>query len=294
VPVPSPFGFPVEGLSNGDLMGELRWYLEEFLGYPFPPQTDRAERVQKALRRWGEQAFNALFGDRVGGGLFAKATAKGYKQLLLLISSDDPQVLGWPWEALRDPQMALLAQTGQVERRLNKIPKPKNVKKAWPRNQVNILLITARPYKGDVRYRSIARPLVNLIDRQKLPARVTVLRPPTFDRLREHLSERPNHYHLVHFDGHGGYGRVEGHAGGGTTFQAPEGCLVFEDDQGKPVEVKAGTLSTLLHEHHIPAVVLNACQSAMVDGKADDPFASVAASLLRTGTRRPSKTSPCW
>src|SRR5262249_1597206 len=67
--------------------------------------------------------------------------------------------------------------------------------------------------------------------------------------------------------------------------QAPEGSLVFEDDRGKPDPVKAATLSDLLHEHHIPAVVLNACQSAMVDGKADDPFASVAASLLKSGIR---------
>jgi hypothetical protein len=29
------------------------------------------------------------------------------------------------------------------------------------------------------------------------------LRPPTFDRLREHLREKPCYYHILHFDSHG-------------------------------------------------------------------------------------------
>jgi tetratricopeptide (TPR) repeat protein len=49
--------------------------------------------------------------------------------------------------------------------------------------------------------------------------------------------------------------------------------------------VEASTLSALLQEHRIPAMVLNACQSAMLDERAADPFASVAASLLKAGTR---------
>ena len=56
----SPIGFPVEGRPDGDLMRELRWYLEQFLGYPFHPETEHADRVQAALRSWGEQAFEAL------------------------------------------------------------------------------------------------------------------------------------------------------------------------------------------------------------------------------------------
>src|SRR5689334_16405147 len=121
VPIPAPVGFPVEGRPESDLTAELRWYLEQFLEYPFSPETERAERVQLALRRWGEQAFNALFGDRRGGDLFRDATAEGYESLHLLIASDDAQVLSWPWEALHDPQVGPLAQTCQIERRLNTV-----------------------------------------------------------------------------------------------------------------------------------------------------------------------------
>ena len=51
-------------------MRKMQWYLEKFLDYPFPPETDHAERVQKALRDWGEQAFQRLFGDRGTGRMF--------------------------------------------------------------------------------------------------------------------------------------------------------------------------------------------------------------------------------
>src|SRR4051794_15720369 len=66
VAIRSPVGFPVEGRPHSDLMRELRWYLEEFLGYPYPPETEHAERVRGALKEWGTQAFQALFGNSQG------------------------------------------------------------------------------------------------------------------------------------------------------------------------------------------------------------------------------------
>src|ERR1700759_3150611 len=62
--VVSAFLFPVEGRANSDLTRELSWYLEKFLDYPFPPETERAEKILDSLKAWGQQAFNALFGDR--------------------------------------------------------------------------------------------------------------------------------------------------------------------------------------------------------------------------------------
>jgi len=285
VEVAPPFGFPVEGRPNSHLMRELRWYLEDFLDYPFPPETEHAERVLDALRRWGREAFNALFGSRDGGGMFDAATAKGYQELSLQIWSDDPRVLAWPWEALRDPKASVLAQACQVERHLNTVRDPVPLPEDLPTNRVNILLLTARPYEGDVGYRSISRPLVELIEKEGIPARVHVLRPPTFTRLREHLGERPRFYHIVHFDGHGAFGEGEHGAAPHHCFGARQGRLVFENDEGEPDEITAEQLSALLREHAVPAVVLNACQSAMLDERAEDPFASVAASLLQSGVR---------
>ncbi len=307
VEIAAPSGFPVEGRPNSNLVRELRWYLEDFLDYPFPPETEHAERIQAALRAWGEGAFEALFGDRVGGGLLAAASAPGLEALALQVWSDDAQILAWPWEALRDPKASVLAHAGSIERRLNVVLDPAPVPAGLPADRVNILLVIARPKEGDVKYRSISRSLVELIEAKNLPAYVHVLRPPTFDGLRQHLRERPGYYHLVHFDGHGSYGSrlIAGDAapgagpgagpggGGGAgpnqgphVYGAPEGALLFEDANGKEDAVRAETLSALLQEHKVPAMVLNACRSAMLgEGDERDPFASVATSLLKAGTR---------
>lgn len=151
VEVPSPVSFPVEGRPTSGLVRELAWYLESFLDYPFSPETEHAERVQAALRAWGEQAFDALFDSRDGGALFASATAGGYDDLLLQIWSDDARILAWPWEALCDPRSGVLAHLCQIERRLNEVPDLAPVPAGLPSDRVNILLVIARPLDGDVK-----------------------------------------------------------------------------------------------------------------------------------------------
>jgi CHAT domain-containing protein len=64
-----------------------------------------------------------------------------------------------------------------------------------------------------------------------------------------------------------------------------EGRLIFETLDGKDDPITAEQLSTLLRKHHIPIMVLNACQSAMVDAEAKSAFASIAAALQRAGVR---------
>jgi tetratricopeptide (TPR) repeat protein len=274
VSIVPPYGFPVEGQPTSDLMRELRWYLEQFLDYPFHPQTVHAEHVLDALKAWGTQAFNALFDRRDAGEWLA---ASG----ILQVRSDDATILSWPWEALFDPQAGYLVQERRIERRLNRIRDPQPVGKL-PHDRVNILLVVARPFEDDVRYRSIARPLVELIHSRGLPAHVDVLRPPTFDQLRAQLRARPGYYHVLHFDGHGAYGDGAGDYSP-HHYQGRQGCLVFENEKGEPDEKSAHDLSALLREYAVPAVVLNACQAAMLDPKAEDAFASVATALLQSG-----------
>jgi hypothetical protein len=284
--VPSPVGFPIEGWPDKALLPGLQWYLEHFLDYPFDPETRHAELVQKALKRWGELAFDALFDTRETGGWLDAAKMKAYADLHIQVVSDDPGVLAWPWEALYDRRAgSRLAMACQIERRVERLDDPPEHKEL-PKDRVNILLVIARPYERDVRFRSIARPLVEWATRPEVPAAVHVLRPPTFDHLREHLRQHPGFYHILHFDGHGAYGGDPPAVPGPHTFQAPEqGRLIFEKDDGGPEPVTADKLSELLREYAVPAVVLNACQSAMVSERADDPFASVAAALLRAGMR---------
>ena len=102
--ITAPEALQVEGRPESNLSLDLRWYLEEFLDYPFPPRTEVAERVQASLKAWGEGAFEALFRSGRGRDFYNDAYRAGLENLTLKIASDDPRVLAWPWEALRDPQ----------------------------------------------------------------------------------------------------------------------------------------------------------------------------------------------
>jgi tetratricopeptide (TPR) repeat protein len=289
-----PEEFGTKELPGSHLRRELRWYLEQFLDYPFPPNTDRADRVTQVLEAWGTHAFSALFLAGKGRDWYHDAVRDGTEHLQLRIIANEPTVLAWPWEALYDPERGFLAHKCHIERHLNNVADPPPLPDNLPRDRLNILLVTARPFEGDVEYRSISRALVEQIEANQLAASVTVLRPPTFDALREELGRRPGYYHIVHFDGHGGYGVIADNAAQAGTladtvnphaFQGPQGCLVFETGDGKPDPIPAETLSATLHEFRIPMVVLNACQSATIDENAENAFASVAASLVRAGIR---------
>ena len=204
-------------------MRELRWYLEQFLDYPFHPETDHADRVLDALRAWGTQAFNALFDRRDAGDWLGNSS-------ILQVRADDAHILSWPWEALLHPQAgAYLAHQRRLERRLNRLPDPQPAANL-PDERVNILLVVCRPFEHDVRYRSIARPLIELIQSKNLPAHVDILRPPTFDQLRS-MRQQPGYYHVLHFDGHGAYAP----SGYSSTHElmARQGYLLFENEKGR-------------------------------------------------------------
>jgi tetratricopeptide (TPR) repeat protein len=279
VEIRSPYEFPVVGRLNSYLMLELRWYFEDFFDYPFPPETTHAENVLGALKAWGEAAFNCLFDHPEPLRWFAETDA-------LQVRSNEPSVLSWPWEVLCDPQGAYVARERQIERSLGNISYAPPLTD-MPKDRVNILLVVARPYDCDVRYRSIARPLVGMIQSEGLPAHVEVLRPPTFDRLLEHLRERPGYYHVLHFDGHVAYGESVDGFSPDRSIRRHQGCLVFEDQTGRPDAKFAPDLSALLLEYAPPAIVLNVSLADMLDATAtgESPITSVATVLLRSGTR---------
>lgn len=89
VAIGSPYETPVEGRPNSHLMRELRWYLEQFLDYPFHPETDHADHVLDALRAWGTEAFYLLFDRPHAGNWLASST-------IIQVRGDDPHTLSWP------------------------------------------------------------------------------------------------------------------------------------------------------------------------------------------------------
>ena len=279
-----PDAVTVDGRPDSHLLQDLRWYLERFLDYPFEPHTDIAERIQRALQEWGRLTFERLFS---GQPLlwYDRIRTTGLSHLVLKIACDDPRVLAWPWEALRDPHGTTLAHTCRLERQLSDLHDPLSLPKGLSKTRVNILLIIARPYgEEDVGFHAVSGPLVDWVHAERAPVRIEVLRPPTFSELQRRLEARPGHYHIVHFDGHGGYGEVDP-SPSRYEFRGPQGLLVFEDPDGNESTIPAHKLTALLAEHRIPIMVLNACQSASIDARAEDPFASTAAALMKAGVR---------
>ena len=87
---------------------------------------------------------------------------------------------------------------------------------------LRILLVTARPDNaGFVDPRSIARELLDAVSEQVAEGTIALefLRPPTLATLRKRLSnDKLPPIHILHFDGHGAFGEMNG-ANAGLTLE---------------------------------------------------------------------------
>src|ERR1700730_384773 len=99
--------------------------------------------------------------------------------------------------------------------------------------------------------------------------RLTLLRSPTLDSLREKLLARD--YHALHFMGHGGF-----------DSKAGEGSIALLDEEGRRVWVNGSELAEQVRGlSSLRLVVLNACWTARASSSG--PYAGVATAMLRAG-----------
>jgi hypothetical protein len=151
-----------------------------------------------------------------------------------------------------------------------------------PEDRLNILLVIARPYgERDVSLRTIARPMLEALASIRSQVNIKLLRPPSFEQFERELNAHKGFYHIVHFDGHGGFdptsqGRQYALGGAG------QGVLVFEKEDGSPEIVTAAQIAQNLADCRVPIFVLNACQSGQAG---QDPFSSVATRLVSLGAK---------
>jgi len=290
----------------GDAASErlLTWYFEEHLRFPFLDR-DMERQAVTALREYGE----ALFGQVFGG-----AAAHDYRRLReQAFDGCRLDVMGSAgfhrlhWEALRDPELdGPLAVRVPVTRRVALVPSKFELPSGQP--TLNILLVTARPFgRKDVGFRTISRPLLDALRQASVPVTVDLVRPGTWEALRDHLREAKARrggsggYQVAHFDLHGGFSEFgeldELRSAGELLFAGPrvepfEGkrpFLFFETpDAGKAAAVPAAGVAGLLAEHRVPVAVLNACQSAMQEGSE----ASLAQHLVAAGV--PAAVGMAW
>jgi tetratricopeptide (TPR) repeat protein len=257
-----------------DNRAELRWYLEDFLRFPVGIYPDRARRIEEKMAVWGGAMFDNLFGAGKARDFYILLKNEGLKNFDFEVHHRGAEARNFPWELLYDTAGGFYlvhrfasflrhqegAGTGLVK------PHPTD-------QQLRVLLVIARPFGGrDVPYRTVARPIMELLQQPRLRAgiHVEVLRPPTFARFVQAVERTREDggpfFDVVHFDGHGGFGVEPGSASPAVAidvYKGPHGKLLFETEEGGKDEVEAVKLREVLGQHRVPLILLNACRSGM-------------------------------
>ncbi|WP_089158126.1 CHAT domain-containing tetratricopeptide repeat protein [Micromonospora sp. NBS 11-29] len=271
----------------------LAWYFEQHLRYPFLDK-DLERQAAGLVAEYGQALFRQVFTGEAAFG-YRRAFDDGFAGHRLVVrGSAGFQRLHW--ETLCDPERGVrLALRMPLVRQDARLPLP--YKLPDPAATLNILVVTARPFGArDVGYRTISQPLLEAIGKTATPVTVDLVRPGTWEALRDTLraaarEHGPGWYQVVHFDVHGGFGTPGAMAGGVASGRylfdpasAPtsgrQGFLFFETSTaGTARPVPSTQVAELLAEHRVAVAVLNACQSAMQDGSE----ASLAQDLVAAG-----------
>jgi tetratricopeptide (TPR) repeat protein len=270
---------------DADALEDLRWYLEDYLLAPYGVWEERGPAVRCKLAAWGEQVFGSVFGAGPARDAYQRARDRG---LEVVFRSAESGLLALPWELMRDGTGPVALGSGGISRSLPVAEGAGTLE--VPGGRLRVLMVISRPAgTADVGYQMVARQLLERLDAVRGEVELIVLRPPTFDALREAVGEAADAgmpFHVVHFDGHGAMpGR--GMGGGGVPGSRPammarpgDGVLVFERPGGGSDPIGASKVAAVLAGGRVPVVVLNACQSGAVGKELE---ASVATALLRAG-----------
>ena len=289
--------------------GELRWYLEQYAIWPSHYFAPRALKVEQMLVEWGKDLYHAALPPahtanvlqawtRIDGHagrrfsiLVDPALEDGAAEAEVSAAREAATVLlCLPWELLHDGTSFLFqgATPSRVRRRL---PNTRVLDVPVLAPPIRILLVSARPEDeacGYLDHRASALPLVDAMEALPGQVRLTILGPATLPALAAELErarDAREPYHVVHFDGHGMYNRQVDL--GGLCFEHPADAGKLEGR--RHITIHTNELGPLLHQHRIPLVFLEACQSA----QAEQASESVASELLKLGVASVVATQYC-
>jgi tetratricopeptide (TPR) repeat protein len=282
--------FPItihDPLAAGDEQ-RWEWYFEEWLRFPML-DTVKAHQIADSIKNYGEALFEQVFGSNRKAYAEYEKLRGNLGTLRIEIESLNPAFQALHWEALRDPELPKPLAVEAVMIRKSSRPTAVAAEVAVSPT-INLLLVTARPSRNDVAYRTISRPLLEALEQGNLRVKVDLLRPATFEALSKHLEAKgAGYYHLIHFDAHGAllsyeqFNRSESEAENRLVFKQRYGRKAIspyagvkaflamegeEEDQADLVE--ATELANLLTGKRIPVCILNACQSGKQLGSQAD------------------------
>ncbi|WP_328958622.1 tetratricopeptide repeat protein [Kitasatospora purpeofusca] len=189
-------------------MESLRWYLEDYLRTPLGAYGERGPQIARQLPDWGVRVFSALFGTGPGRDAYLRARGRG-GGLEIVLRSGSAQLLALPWELMTDPArpVPLVLDDVVLSRRTPDTEDGGSPALGTGGSRLRVLLVVAAPDDpARPGHRPLAPTLLRRLRAEHGTVELTVLRPPTPDRLAEVLHEareegRP--FHVVHFDGPG-------------------------------------------------------------------------------------------
>ncbi|NCS75846.1 MAG: tetratricopeptide repeat protein [Microcystis aeruginosa K13-07] len=258
---------------------QLEWYFEEWLVFP-TLDRDKAQKAANSVQNYGENLFKQVFQSNLNAYGEYRDLRKQLSQLQIIIESQSPEFQALHWEALKDPDLPRPFSIDCIISRQRRGATVVPVQMAtYP--TINLLVVIARPNEeSDVNYRTISRPLVELVNSSEIPVKIDILRPGTYESLTRHLDEKgEGYYHVIHFDVHGGlmeYEQYERQVHGDSwryqrgwgledlaEYEGVKAFLFLEgEEKGQATPVEATELANLLTGKNIPICILNACQSA--------------------------------
>lgn len=279
----TPEGFCAR-VRNPEGGGEAQW---DF-GHPFSGEPKIQEALletaggcrdlkpsrppsQDATRDLGTRLFQTVFGGNVL--VFWKQrllqAQKAKRGLRLRLHLNAPELWDWPWELLCDPDRGFPA-VDPATPVVRYIEMPDPIPPLRVRPPLKVLVATASPsgmspIGVEDELEDLEKSLTEL--RQADWVEIDVLRSATRERLHRKLLE--GDFHVLHFIGHGAF-----------DASRQQGVIYLEGEDRFPDPVDGPGLSTeLLVQPRLRLVILNACNGAR--GRRDDPFASLAQSLVR-------------
>ncbi|GAA5531239.1 CHAT domain-containing protein [Herpetosiphon gulosus] len=288
-------------IPNSQQRADFRWYFEDYLDWPFLGFRERAAQVEAELATVGKTLFAAIFRSSASAAeIYAEWMQGDTGVPTLQILSLIPAVLSMPWELLHD-DFGFLNQ-----RRINPVAIYRTVSSVRSKiiaqqfaMPLRVLVVVARPNDAgflDPRTsaQTIFAQLQQLENDQKLkPGMIELefLRPPTYDQLARRLQDATKPVHILHFDGHGAFPKMQPASTFYPSATVPEGMLAFETGDHKVDTVAASRFAALLNGAGVRLVLLDACQTSVMDTSesADAEYqkqqalSSVATQLLTAG-----------
>lgn len=201
--------FPVHFINpiNENELKLLEWYFETFYFSPFW-ETEKAKIASSFLKSYGESLVKQLFySNSELKTIYSDIVLQNYQSLRF-------EVVGSTifnsifWELLKDPN---LEQPFSIIYPFVRILEGANKCEEITLDSFPVLIVSARTnIEDDILHTLISRPLIEISENSEYNFKIDILRPPTFQSLKEHLERirctfGDNYYQIIHFDTHGGF-----------------------------------------------------------------------------------------